>query len=462
MAEDLFIPKFGQTVDEVVLINWLVEDGAKVDFGDPVLEVETDKAIFTVEANGKGIIRFGPYKMGETVPILTVVATIGKASESFSPSSETLIEGEEPETEKVSEEPETAVAIEPPKESLTPAREKVFASPRAKKLAREEGVDISRITPTGGEGVRIVEQDVRDFLQQTQPKATPVAAGLANEVGLSLLDIVGSGIKGLITRDDVIRVIRERLQETPKTTTLSAPTKELPKLSVKEAIPLKSVRKLIFDRMGNSVHTTARVTLVTEIDATGLVAMRQRYKAEKTKEWGFTPGFNELIGSLVARTLPEFPFMNARVGADEQSIEHLADVNLGIAVDTERGLVVPSIKNADKIDLYKFGTIFRQLIDRAESARFMPGDLEGSTFTITNLGGFEVDAFTPVINLPEAAILGIGRIHDKVVAINGEIAVRKMMTLSLVFDHRIIDGAPAARFLQKVKQNIENPNLIFE
>jgi pyruvate dehydrogenase E2 component (dihydrolipoamide acetyltransferase) len=462
MAEDLFIPKLGQTVDEVVLINWLVEDGTKVEFGDPVLEVETDKAIFNVEANAKGVIRLGPHKVGETLPVLTVVATIGKANEAFSPSSEVLSPEGEEKPEKSLEPAEVSQVLEAVEETAKPQREKVFASPRARKLANEEGVDVSQLTPTGGEGIRVIEQDVKNYLQAAKPNATPVAGGLAKEVGLSLVGISGSGPKGVITRKDVIRTIREKLRSSTTTPLRAAAPKELAKLSVTETIPLRSVRKLIFDRMGESVHTTARVTLVTEIDATKLVALRERFKVEKASKWGFTPGYNELIGSLVARTLPDFPYVNARINADETSIEHLGEVNLGIAVDTERGLVVPVIKNADQIDLQAFGTSFRRLIDRAQTGRFQPEDLEGGTFTITNLGNFEVDAFTPVINLPQAGILGIGRIQEKVVPIEGEIIIRKMMTLSLVFDHRIIDGAPAARFLQQIKLNIESPSLILE
>jgi pyruvate dehydrogenase E2 component (dihydrolipoamide acetyltransferase) len=459
MAEDLFLPKLGQTVEEVVLINWLVEDGTKVDFGDPVLEVETDKAVFNVEANAKGTIHFGPYKMGETLPVLTVVATIGKPDEGFNPRGKVLdakAESEQETTKITSETLEPKTTIE---EKTAPIREKVFASPRARKLAREEQVSLADISPTGGEGVRVVEQDVLDYLQQAQPNATPVAAGLAKEVGLPLSGIIGTGPKGIISRDDVIQAIREKLKTAQTAAVTTSPSRAVDKVEVKESVPLRSVRKLIYERMDESVHTTARVTLVTEIDVTGLVNLREKLKSTKAPAWGFTPGYNELIGVTVSRTLPEFPFMNARVSADEGSIEHLAEVNLGVAVDTERGLVVPVVKDADRLDLQQFGTIFRQLVERAVSGRMMPEDLEGGTFTITNLGNFEVDAFTPVINLPQAAILGIGRIQEKVVPIEGQVKIRKMMTLSLVFDHRIIDGAPAARFLQQLKQNLESPSL---
>lgn len=466
MAEDLFIPKLGQTVEEVVLINWLVEDGAKVDFGDPVLEVETDKAIFNVEANAKGYLRIGPYQVGETLPVLTVVATIGKKDEGFSPAGQKTDQTESDQPEPV-EEPahETAqVAIEKTSEIIDdePLREKIFVSPRAKKLALEKNVDLSKVPPTGGEGVRIIEQDVMNYLQPDF-KATPIAAEIAREVGLDISTLAGSGPKGVITRGDVESAIRSQLAVPAKAplAPVASPQINYADLRVSEVKPLASVRKVIFERMAASVHTTARVTMVTEADASNLVAFRERLKAEKAEEYGFAPGYNELLGIIVARTLRAFPYMNARLSADGSQIEYLDEVNLGIAVDTERGLLVPVVKNADQADLKTFGSRFRSLVERALSGRISPDDLMGGTFTITNLGNYDVDAFTPVINLPEVAILGIGRIQDKVVPVQGEPAIRKMITLSLVFDHRIVDGAPAARFLQKVKEVIEYPIMIF-
>jgi pyruvate dehydrogenase E2 component (dihydrolipoamide acetyltransferase) len=212
--------------------------------------------------------------------------------------------------------------------------------------------------------------------------------------------------------------------------------------------------------MATSVHTTARVTLVSEVDATEFVAARENLKERVSQAWGFAPGYNDLLGLIVARTLREFPQMNARLSADGKSVEWLSQINLGMAVDTDRGLLVPVIRGADRKGLREFGSEFRQLVDRARIGRSLPDDLSGGTFTITNLGMYEVDAFTPVINLPEAAILGVGRIREKVVPYKGEVKIRKMMTLSLVFDHRLNDGAPAARFLTQINQMIDNPLLL--
>jgi pyruvate dehydrogenase E2 component (dihydrolipoamide acetyltransferase) len=227
---------------------------------------------------------------------------------------------------------------------------------------------------------------------------------------------------------------------------------------VLERLPLSGVRGIIAERMAASVHTTARVTLVMEVDASELVVMRQRIKERTEQEWGFAVGYNDLLAKIVASGLRRFPYMNARI--TPEAIEYLRPVNLGMAVDTERGLLVPVIRDADQKSLRQFGLEFRSLVERARNRKSLPDDLSGGTFTLTSLGAFGVDAFTPVINLPEAAILGVGRIAEKVVPRHGQAVIRSMLTLSLVFDHRLVDGAPAARFLSYVRDLIEEPYLL--
>ena len=459
MAEELFIPQLGQTVEEVVLINWLVEDGVKVDIGSPVLEVETDKAVFTLEANAKGYLHKGPHQMGETVPVLTVVATIGKQEEVFSvgqdhPEGKVVPSSEQIDTDMLITNTQNSLSEQPSQKE-----ERQFVSPRARKLANANNVDLSHVSPHGGEGIRVIEKDVITYLAQV-PKATPVAAAMAAEMGVNLIGVEGTGPKGVVTKNDVEKILLEKTSGSQKPNI----SKTLPGTSTDEdvvkRVPLSGMRKVIFERMGTSVHTTARVTLVSEVDATEFVASRERLKEGTSEIWGFTPGYNDLLGFIVARTLREFPSMNTRVSKDGSSIEWLGHINLGMAVDTERGLIVPVIPEADHKNLREFGLSFRQLVERAKAGRSLQQDLLDGTFTITNLGQYDIDAFTPVINLPEAAILGVGRIQDKVVAYHGEIKIRKMVTLSLVFDHRLNDGAPAARFLQKIKQYIENPLLL--
>jgi pyruvate dehydrogenase E2 component (dihydrolipoamide acetyltransferase) len=236
----------------------------------------------------------------------------------------------------------------------------------------------------------------------------------------------------------------------------------VPEAPVAERVPMSGVRRIIAERMAASHDQAADVTLVTEADATDFVHTREQLKVSVAEKWGFAPGYNDLLGLIVARALREFPYMNARLSEDGETIERLPAVNLGMAVDTERGLLVPVIRCADQKGLRAFGTELRELVERARVGRSLPDDLSGGTFTITNLGMYEIDAFTPIINLPEAAILGVGRIQPKPVVRNGEVVARQMWSLSLAFDHRLVDGAPAARFLQRIKELVEIPFLLLE
>jgi pyruvate dehydrogenase E2 component (dihydrolipoamide acetyltransferase) len=448
MAEELFIPKLGQTVEQVTIINWHVKDGDQVEQGQEVLEVETDKAVFDVEATDDGYIHIGPFKVGDLVPVLTVVAVIGEVDDQFEVKQSA---GETPQGTPAVIEP--AVKSSKTKGDPKPAsisNEKVFASPRARKLAAEKHVDLAAVAATGGVGARVREQDVAAYLAK-DVKASPVANRLAEEAGLDLRSVPASGARGEITRVDVERVLAAKAAAA-----VLAPAPPMLKMEVAERLPLKGVRGVIAERMAASVHTTARVTLLMDVDATKFTELREKLKVEKEAEWGFKPGYNDLLAKASACALRRFPFMNARLNGDV--IEQLAQVNIGIAVDAERGLYVPVIRDVDQKDLCTIGREFRQRVEEVRSGKISPENLSGGTFTITNLGVYDVDGFTPVINLPEAAILGVGRIAPRAVVVDGEIAVRQMMVLSLVFDHRLVDGAPAAQFLQYLKDLIESPN----
>jgi len=434
MATDFVIPKLGENIEEATIVNWLVEDGDEVEEGQDILELETDKATLPVPANASGRIQIGSYQVGDVVAVDQVVATIGGEDASGARDSN----GAKPAKTKEAAESKEAASDAPEKQPGEPAQPEPPPQPKAE--ASEAG-----------------------------PKATPVAQKMASELGVDLQTINGSGEHGKITKADVQQAASgEKAPEPAKAepapkpkakSTPSAPaaTDEM----VQEQVPLKGIRGVIARRMAESVHTTARVTLVTEADATELVSLREQLKARFSEPWGFAPGYNDLLALITANALRQFPFMNARMAKDGESIERLKPINLGMAVDTDRGLMVPVIKNVDRLGLQDFGTQFRELVDRARSGKSSLDDLSGGTFTITSLGIYRVDAFTPVINLPEAAILGIGRIKEKPVVKDGEIVARKMVTLSLVFDHRLTDGAPAARFLDYICELIEEPYLLF-
>ncbi|MFQ5813042.1 MAG: dihydrolipoamide acetyltransferase family protein [Anaerolineae bacterium] len=402
MVTEVILPKLGQTMEEGTIVEWLKQEGEPVQRGEVLFMVETDKATLEVEATARGFLRKILVPVGETVSVLTVVALITKTPDED-------ISAYEPRFQVPGSRFQVAEAAEPA--TLKPETSRVIASPRARRAARERGVDLAQVTGSGPNG-RIVERDVVAYLERW-PKATPEAP--------------------------------------------FAPPGEVPSV---ESVPLTRLRRIIAERMATSARETARVTLVTEADATAFVEAREQLKADVAEEWGFAPGYNDLLGIIVARALREFPHMNARLSADGQAIERLSAVNLGMAVDTERGLLVPVIQDADRKGLRAFGVEFRTLAERARAGKSLPDDLAGGTFTITNLGMHEVDAFTPIINLPEAAILGVGRIQPQPVVCEGEIVVRQMWMLSLTFDHRVVDGAPAARFLQRIKQLVENPYLL--
>jgi len=453
MAEELFIPKLGQTVEEVTLINWLVEDGEKVAQGQEVLEVETDKAVFNVEAVNDGHIHIGPYQAGDVVPVLTVVALISGKDETF----------KVPESAKISKQAKkAAVSIpaqtvsEPEISPAKPGKEKIFASPRARKLAGEKHVNLRQVSPTGGRGMRVTEGDVIDYLSQ-DVKASPVARRMAEDANLNLRSVRGTGLRGEITKADIeFALAKGTAGQIGHEALPQYPSVPLPEMEISERQPLKGIRGVIAERMCASARTTARVTLMMDIDATEFVSLREKLKAEKEEIWGFAPGYNDLLAKACACALRRFPYMNARLNGDV--IERLAEINIGIAVDAERGLYVPVISHVDQKDLQTVGREFRQRVEEIRSGRIAPENLSGGTFTITNLGMYDVDGFTPVINLPEAAILGVGRIAPKPAVVDGQVTIRKMITLSLAFDHRLADGAPAAKFLQYVKEMVEYPN----
>jgi pyruvate dehydrogenase E2 component (dihydrolipoamide acetyltransferase) len=460
MITEVILPKLGQTMEEGAIVEWAKEEGDPVKRGDVLFTVESDKAVLEVEATARGFLRKILVPADQTVPVLTVVALITReADEPIERYGGSLPEQAEAAAAQIQDPIPEGVQEAQVQPAVERPAGRIFASPRARKAARKKGIDLAEVRGGGPSG-RIVEQDVLDHAATAaappaaRPKATPVAVRTAEALGVDLGTVEASIPGKRVTKADVLAtagVSPAAEAEGPAA---------VPVASVVERVPMSGVRGIIAERMAASHHQAADVTLVTEADATDFVHSRERLKASVAEEWGFEPGYNDLLGLIVARALREFPYMNARLSEDGQTIERLPAVNLGMAVDTERGLLVPVIRDADRKGLRAFGTEFRALVERARAGKVLPDDLTGGTFTITNLGTYDVDAFTPIINLPEAAILGAGRIQPKPVVKNGEVVARQMCALSLTFDHRLVDGAPAARFLQRIKQLVENPFLL--
>jgi pyruvate dehydrogenase E2 component (dihydrolipoamide acetyltransferase) len=461
MATEVIMPKLGQTMEEGTIVEWLKNEGEEVQRGDVLFTVESDKATLEAEAPARGYLRKILVPAGESVPVLTPVGIITRTlDEDISASSQGPAEVAAASQSAAPVDVTEVAPMERAEDTDSTREGRVFASPRARMRAQENEVELRLIEGTGPNG-RIVERDIYAFLEE-QPKATPMARKVAAELGVDLRTVSGTGAGGRIVRADVETAAAPAPAAGPVPATTAArapaPVVALPAAEVASTEPLKGLRGIIAERMATSAQTTARVTLFTEVDATAFVEARTRLKAAVTEEWGFAPGYNDLLGLMVARALREYAYMNARLSGDE--IQRLDHVNVGMAVDTERGLLVLVIRDADRLGLRAFGQQFRDMVGRAREGKSLPDDLSGGTFTITNLGMFDVDLFTPIINLPEAAILGVGRIQAKPVVREGQVVVAQMMTLSLAFDHRLVDGAPAARFLQRIKQFVENPYLL--
>jgi pyruvate dehydrogenase E2 component (dihydrolipoamide acetyltransferase) len=340
----------------------------------------------------------------------------------------------------------------------SPIGELPAVSPRARRVASELGVDWTMLKGSGHTG-RIVEKDVRAAAAnrsaasipapQGAAQASPIAQRVARDLGVDLGSVAAQIPGERVTREDVERYASRQPAAAPST---------LP--GIETRTPVSSVRRVIAERMSASAHTTAPVTLTTEVDATELVHLRQQLKDLTGVDPRPVPSYNDLFIKLLAHALTEHPALNTRLEGDQ--IVMPSAVHIGVAVDTERGLLVPVIHDVQAKTIRQIAGDSAALAEKARTGTLAPDDLHGGTFTMTNLGMYEIDAFTPIINLPECAILGVGRVVPKQVVIDAEtekVAIRQMMFLSLTFDHRLVDGAPAARFLQRLKQLVEKPYL---
>lgn len=418
---DVVMPRLGLTMTEATIIEWNKADGTYVERGELLFTFESDKATLELEAPASGVLRI-LVPAGTTVPIQTPVAALVPAGDA--PASRTV--------------PAAAPGGEP---AAGPLR----ASPKARHLARERTLLLDAIRGSGPRGM-IVSADLAQAASDSQPvKASPVARKVAADVGVDLDAVAGTGPRGQITRVDVERHVLAT-QSVPVVAADEGSTG-----SAGDIGALTGLRGVIAGRLSQGWRERPQVTLTTDADATNLVAAREQAAAEL----GEKIAYDALLVMLVARALREFPYINARL--TEHGIEELEAINIGVAVDTERGLLVPVVPGADGLSLAAINRTLRELAERALAGRSLPDDLTGGTFTITNLGMFGIDAFTPIINPPECAILGVGRIVARPVGLNGQIVLREMVALSLSFDHRLVDGAPAARFLARVKQLIERP-----
>lgn len=440
MAVEVLVPPLGQTVETLTLVSWYKQEGETVAQGEPLFSVETDKATLDVEAPASGVLRGVRAAPGDQVKVLATIATIAPA---HLPSSFF------------------------PLPSDRPPRSRMFISPRARRLAESEGIDLAEVTPTGPEGA-IIERDVRAYVDAAKVRAepistpaaiSPVARRMAEEAGLDWQALTGAGPRGQITREDVEAALERRSRGTkePPAPSAQPPAFDLrpsaPTQQPASELPFAGIRALIAERMVDGHSRTAPVTLTTEADATALVELRQKLAADEV-----TVSYNDLFLVILAKALVEHPGLNASL--DGNSVKLWPQIDIALAVDTERGLLAPVVSGVDRKGLAQLAAETASLAERARGGKCTPDELTGGTFTLTNLGMYGIDAFTPIINLPECAILGVGRIKTQPAWVGDHVEPRQMVWLSLTFDHRLVDGGPAARFLQRVAQLAEKPHLL--
>lgn len=288
-------------------------------------------------------------------------------------------------------------------------------------------------------------------------RISPRARALAEAAGLDVRTVVGTGPDGRIVERDVQRALAERGQQVPAPASIGpAPPPAAPQGVSATVSP--RLRAVIAKRMMESLHQSAQLTLTTEVDMAEASRLRDEVAPELERREGVRPTYTDLVVRAVALALRDHPALNARWEGD--GVRRLEEIHIGVAVALDEGLVVPVVRHADRLSLAQIAAAVRGLSERARAFRLRPEEIQGSTFTVTNLGMYDVDAFTPILNPPEAGILGVGRVHRRPVAVGDQVVIRPTMVLSLTFDHRVVDGAPAAQFLQRVKHVLEHPYLL--
>jgi pyruvate dehydrogenase E2 component (dihydrolipoamide acetyltransferase) len=417
MAYDFRFPDIGEGITEGVVVEWKVKEGDRVEADQDLVDIETDKAVVAMPSPKKGIILKIYYKEGETIKVGETLVTIGEKGEAV----KKKLEERKPEekAEEVYRGSVVGFLEEAPEEAARPAEKppareakevkKVLATPAVRKLARELNVDISRVEGTGKDG-RVTEEDVKRFAEGVEEKKRP-------EVKV---------------------------------------TRKYDMYGYIDRVPLKGVRKSVAKRLRDAVSNSALVTHHDDADVTHLVEVREKHKGYAEKR-GVKLTYIPFIIKAIIEGLKAHPYLNATIEGEEIVLKKY--FNIGVAVDTPDGLIVPVVKGADQKTVLELAKEIEELAKKAQSRTLDLADLRGGCFTITNIGVIGGTYLAPITNYPESAILGLGRIEERPVVREGKVVIRNILPLSLTFDHRVVDGAEVARFVNTVKEHLEDPDL---
>ena len=417
MAYEFKLPDLGEGLTEGEIVKWLVKVGDSIEEGQAFVQVETDKAVIEIPSPRKGVVLQILAAEGGTVQVGQVILVIGEAGEKIEPAVEPREVGKPASVGVVGELEEAVEEVEkrvPEKAPETPGvTVEVLATPAVRKLAREMKVDLGTIKR--------------------------------------------SGPHGRVTKEDIQKAAEEGEEKPPKAEIKAARKYDM--YGFVERITLRGMRKTIARAMVKSKSTAPHVTAMDEADITPLVALREKEKERAAKQ-GIHLTYLPFVIKAVVAGLQEHPYVNASLDDENGEIILKKYFNIGAAVDTKDGLMVPVVKNAKEKSILKLADELTKLSEKARSRTIDLADLKGGTFTITNYGAVGGIYGSPIINYPEVAILGLGKVMEKPVVVNGKIEIRKMLPISLSFDHRVVDGAEAARFMNTIIDHLEDPDLI--
>lgn len=435
MAIEVRVPQMGESIVEAVIGAWRKREGEPVTVGDVLVELETEKVNVEVTADQAGILERILKREGETVTVGEVIALIAEAAEFAAPTAGAAVATAAPSPTAAAEVPTAPPSAPAP---VTPgAAPMVRATPAVRRLAEEYGIDLAEVPPSG-EGGRVTREDVLRYVAQRQaaPRAADGAAAPAAPTAPSAAPV------------------------TPPPAPPPA-TPELPPLLIapagrrEERIRMSQRRKTIARRLVEAQHTAAMLTTFNEIDMSAVIALRNRWRQQFRERYGVSLGFMSFFTKAVVGALKAFPLLNAEIQGDEIVVKYYYDI--GIAVATDEGLVVPVVRDADRKSFAEIEREIEELARKARERRLTLEELSGGTFTITNGGVFGSLLSTPILNPPQVGILGMHKIEERPVVVNGEIVIRPMMYVALTYDHRIVDGREAVLFLVRVKELIEDP-----
>jgi pyruvate dehydrogenase E2 component (dihydrolipoamide acetyltransferase) len=435
MAGSIIMPKTGMAMEEGVIIQWLIKEGDVVEKDDIIAEIETDKTTMELECDFSGTILKILHFDGETVPVTKVIAWVGEPGEAIP----------EEEVDRAPVTVQSGNAAESPAGPEAAAEEaaalptsgdgdKIKATPAARRLAADRGVELSSIAPSGRSG-EIRAGDVKAYQGAGIVKATPLAKKIAGMQGIDLKDVQGTGSRGKIYSRDIPSVAMTGGLQAGEDT----------------RVPLTKIQKITGKRMLQSHTEIPPVTIHTKADVSDMLEIRVSLKQKS----GLSLTINDFVLRAAILALKDNPRVNSVL--DGEDLVYKGEINLGVAVATDRGLLVPVLKHAAHYSMTDLSSEARQLAERARDGKLAQDDLEGGTFTVSNIGKFGITAFTPIINQPEAAILGVCAVTDELKMVDGQVVSRSYMGLSLTFDHRIVDGAESAQFLKTIKDYLEDP-----